>query len=256
MIGRMGTAFLAVVVVAAVSGAAREIRIPQEAVLHGNVLIAEAFSRVDGKESIPLEFPAWPGEDGMRPATWFEVRIEAHPGDVIVLAPGIHEAQVWLFTSNLTVRTDPASAELAVVRGTMEIDADGVLLERIRVTSSSVLGTSGHGIEVNRNLVRSVTIRDCTSSENRWTGIHIIGVRGTIAVMRIEGCFLQGNGMDGMDAVSIDQLIVTGCTITGNGTGLATGVGIRINRFVGDVRLSANTVEDNRYADVYYSTAP
>jgi nitrous oxidase accessory protein NosD len=81
-------------------------------------------------------------------------------------------------------------------------------------------------------------------------------VNGTIDVMRIEGCFLQGNGMDGMDAVSIDQLIVTGCTITGNGTNMSTGVGIRINRFVRDVELSANTVTGNRYANVYYSTAP
>ena len=256
MIGRVGSALLVVVVIAVVAGAAREIRVPQEAVLHGNVIIAEAFSRVDGKQSIPLEFPAWPGEDGMRPATWFSVRLEAHPGDVVVLAPGIHEAQVWVFTPNLTVRTDPASAESALIRGTIEIDADGVLLERIRVTSSSILGTSGHGIEVNRDRVRSIAIRGCSSSENRWTGIHIIGVNGTIDVMRIEGCFLQGNGMDGMDAVSIDQLIVTGCTITGNGTNMSTGVGIRINRFVRDVELSANTVTGNRYANVYYSTAP
>jgi hypothetical protein len=233
---------------------AREIRLPEEAPLRGTVLVAEAFTQVIGKEVLPLEYPVWPGSDGIRPATWFSVLIEAHPGDVLILAPEDYEVQIWIFTPNLTVRTDPEASRLALIRGTIEVDADGVTLDRLAVTSSSQSGTSGHGIEVNRNRVRSITIRDCSSSQNRWTGIHIIGVNGTIEEMRVERCILQDNGMDGMDSTSIRSLIVVGCTITGNGWGLATGVGIRIGHFVDDVQLTDNVVTDNRYADVYRAT--
>jgi hypothetical protein len=215
------------------------------------VLIAEAFARMSGDEVVPIEFPAWPGNKGMRPSTWFTVRIEAHPGDVLVLAPGDYAAQIWIFTSDLTMRTDPEAAQPAVIRGTIEVDADRVLLERLAVTTSSDLGASGHGIEVNRSRVRLITIRDCSSSGNRWTGIHIIGASGTIDEMRVERCILQNNGMDGMDATSTRRLVVLGCTITGNGWDLATGVGIRIGHFVDDVQLLDNVVADNRYADVY-----
>jgi len=244
---------LLAVAVAAVAGSAgaRDIRLPEEALLRGNVLIAEAFTRTVGDEVVPIEYPAWPGSKGMKPSTWFAVRIEAHPGDVIVLAPGDYDAEIWIFTPNLTVRTDPEATSLAVIRGTIEVDADRVTLERLAVTASADPTTSGHGIEVNRNRVRSIVIRDCSSSGNQWTGIHTIGASGMIDEMRVERCILQNNGMDGMDSTSVRRLVVIGCTITGNGWGLATGVGIRIGHSVGDVQLLDNVVADNRYANVY-----
>lgn len=245
---RLVMAWIALV---SVSAGAREIFLPTEGALAGNVLIAEAFTHVVAGEVVPFEFAAWPGSKGVKPSTWFTVRVEAHPGDVIVLAPGEYEAQIWIFSPGVTVRTDPTATGLALIRGTIEVDADGVTLERLAVTTSSDATTSGHGIEVNRDRVRSITVRDCSSSGNRWTGIHIIGTAGTIDVMRVERCVLQGNGMDGMDATSMGLLIVTGCTITGNGWGLSTGVGIRIGHFVRDVQLTGNVVEDNRFADVY-----
>jgi len=254
MIRKVVLVLAMMVAVAAACAQAREIRLPDEAPLTGNVLIAESFTRTVDDETVPIDFPVWPGDTGFRPATWFAVCIEAHPGDVLILAPGDYEAQLWIFTPRVTLRTDPAAADLAVIRGTIEVDADGVLLERVAVTLSSVSGTSGHGIEVNRAFVRTVTIRDCSSSQNPWTGIHIVGATGEISEMRVERCTLKDNGMDGMDSTSVRRLVVIGCTITGNGWGLATGVGIRISRFVESVELADNIVVDNRFADVYRST--
>ncbi len=230
---------------------AREIRLPDEAPVRGNVLVAEAFTKTVDGESVPTEFPAWPGSQGVKSSMWFSVRIEAHPGDVLVLAPGEYDAEIWIFTPDVTVCTDPAASGLAVIRGTIEVDADRVLLERLSVTASKDPTTSGHGIEVNRVYVRSITIRDCSSSENPWTGIHIIGAKGAIEELRVERCVLQNNGMDGMDSISVRRLVVMGCTITGNGWSLSTGVGIRVGRFVESLELVDNVVADNRYADVY-----
>ncbi len=176
------------------------------------------------------------------------------PSELLTLAPGDYEAQLWIFTPRVTLRTDPANPDLAVIRGTIEVDADGVVLDRVAVTASSVAGTSGHGIEVNRVFVRTITIRDCSSSQNPWTGIHIVGATGAIDEMRVERCTLKDNGMDGMDSTSVRRLVVIGCTVTGNGWGLATGVGMRISRFVESVELVDNIVADNRFADVYRST--
>jgi len=230
---------------------AREIRVPLDIQLSGSVLIAEQFVEYSDDEWIPIEFPAWPGEQGLRPSSWFSVLIEAHAGDVLILAPGEYQAQLWIFTPQITVMTDPESAELAVIQGTIEIDADRVTLERIGVTNSPLSGTSGHGIEVNGKLLDYVTIRQCRSSRNRWTGIHMIGTRGRIVEMRVENCELIDNGMDGMDANNIIHLIVTGCTITGNGWDLANGAGIRIGSYVQIVELENNIVTDNRSEDIY-----
>jgi len=240
--------------VIAVCTQAREIRLPDEAPLTGNVLIAESFTRTVNDETVPIDFPVWPGDTGFRPATWFAVCIEAHPGDVLILAPGDYEAQLWIFTPRVTLRTDAANPDLAVIRGTIEVDADGVVLDRVAVTASNAAGASGHGIEVNRVFVRTITIRDCSSSQNPWTGIHIVGATGAIDEMRVERCTLKDNGMDGMDSTSVRHLVVIGCAVTGNGWGLATGVGIRISRFVETVELVDNIVADNRFADVYRST--
>ena len=247
---------LAVVLVAALGALAeaREIRLPDEAPLRGNVLIAEAFETTKGDEVVPIEFPAWPGKSGVKPATWFSVRIEAHPGDVLVLAPGEYDAEIWIFVPGVTVCTDPAADGRALIRGTVEVDADRVVLERLSVTASKDPTTSGHGIEVNRVYVRTIAIRDCSSSQNQWTGIHIIGSQGMIEELRVERCLLEDNGMDGMDSISVRRLVVLGCTITGNGWSLSTGVGIRVGRLVEDLELADNVVADNRFADVYRAT--
>ena len=250
-------AALAVVVLLIVApAAAREIRLPEEAGVAGSVLIAERFMEGEGDDAIPVEFPAWAGERGLRPSTWFKSQIEAHPGDVIVIQPGAYQAQLWIFTPGITVMTDPAEEGLAVIHGTIEVDADRVTLERIGVTDSSNSGDSGHGIEVNGDLLDVITIRGCRSSGNRWTGIHMIGVRGTIQEMRVEDCELVDNGMDGMDAKMTTRLIVMGCTITGNGWDLATGVGLRIGSYVQTVELEDNTITGNRFADIYRREDP
>jgi Right handed beta helix region len=230
---------------------AREIYIPQDVLLSGNVLIAEEFTEYSDGDLIPIAFPVWPGERGLRPSSWFNVLIEVHPGDVLILAPGEYEAQLWIFTPQITIMTDPESAELAVIRGTIEIDADRVTLERIGVTNSSRSSDSGHGIEINGALLDYVTIRECRSYNNRWTGIHMIGVGGWITEMRVENCELVDNGMDGMDAHLMDLLIITGCTITGNGWDQSNGVGVRIGISVLKIEMENNLIEANRYADVY-----
>ena len=237
-----------------VSGLAREIRIPAEGALFGNVLIAEAFVETIGRgeEETPIEFQVWPFERGLRPSTWFQSRIEAHPGDVITIAPGFYDAEVWIFVDGVTIRTDPEAEDLAWIRGTVEIDADGVVLERIGVTNSTDPHDSGHGFEVHRGNVNRITFRGCRSERNRWTGIHMIGASGTILELRVEDCWLADNGMDGMDSTSTQRLVVTGCTITGNGWDQANGVGVRIGHNVEQIELVGNTIEGNRSADVYY----
>ena len=227
---------------------AREIRLPEEAAIAGSVLIAERFMEGEGDDAVPIEFPAWPGSSGMRASDWFAVRIEAHSGDVLILEPGEYEAQIWIFAPSVTVMTEPDADGLAIILGTIEIDADGVTLERIGVTDSSNSRDSGHGIEVNGDLLDVIIIRQCRLFGNRWTGIHMIGVRGTIQEMRVEDCELIDNGMD---ARSVDRLVVIGCTITGNGWGMSTGVGVRIGSSVLQVEMHDNRIEGNRYADVY-----
>ncbi len=253
MVNRLGFSVFCIVaaLVIALPCLGREIRIPAEAPLEGSVLIAERFGEWHGDEWVPLEFPVWPGDDGMRASDWFTVRIEAHPGDVLILEPGEYTAQIWIFSPDVTVMTAPGSDDLAVVLGTVEVDADGVALERIGVTDSSNPRDSGHGIEVNRDLLDTVTVRSCRSFGNRWTGLHIVGARGTIRELCVEDCELVDNGMDGMDALSVDRLVVTGCTITGNGWNWSEGVGVRIGSSVLRIEMHDNLIEGNRYADVY-----
>lgn len=73
-------------------------------------------------------------------------------------------------------------------------------------------------------------------------------MRGAIAEMRVEDYELVDNGMD---AKSISHLIVTGCTLIGNGWGLATGVGLRIGGYTQTVELEDNTITGDRFADIY-----
>ena len=251
MLKRLGFLCIVAWVLVAVPGAGREIRLPGELSVAGTVLIAERFGETFADEEVPIEFPVWPGDRGLRPSTWFTTRIEAHPGDVLTLAPGSYDAEIWIFTDRVTIRTDPEADELAWIRGTVEIDADDVLIERVGVTDSTDSHGSGHGFAVHRDPVDRLTIRSCRAEGNRWTGIHIIGATGTIQELRVEDCRLVDNGMDGMDASSMTRLVVTGCTITGNGWDHASGVGVRIGHFVEQVELFGNLIEKNRFADVY-----
>jgi len=220
----------------------------------GHVIIAETGSFYetgrDGK-LVPVEFQAWPGDHGWRSADWFDVRIEADHGDVIVLAPGLHKFDLWVFSPEITITSDPNAEEIAEIWGTVEIDADGVTLDRIAVIGPKKDNSSGHGIEVNRELINRITIRNCRSAENEWTGIHIIGPRGTIDELRVEDCELVHNGMDGMDAQFVVNLIITGCTITDNGWDFEHGVGVRIASSVEHVEMFDNVITGNREADVY-----
>jgi len=233
------------IVFVAVGGMARDILIPEEALLQGNVAIAEWFYQVDRDgNTIARELQVWPGNNGLREPDYFDTLIIAAPGDVILVAPGTYTADLWIYTPNLTITTVQEEASEPVVRasiwGTVEIDADRVVLDKLVVTGPRKLTSSGHGIEINREVVRWVTIRDCRSVDNDWTGIHIIGARGQMREMRIESCEMSGNGMDGLDAQNVDSLIIIGCTVTGNGV-----AGLRINRYVNDVLLENNIVSGN-----------
>jgi len=241
---RIGAVLLCVAAVAA-GAMAREILIPEEALLQGNVAIGEWFYQVDREgNTIARELQVWPGNSGLREPDYFDTLIIAAPGDVISLAPGTYTADLWIYTPNLTITTIQEEEDAPIVRasiwGTVEIDADRVVLDKLVVTGPRKLSSSGHGIEINREVVRWVTIHDCRSVDNDWTGIHTIGVRGQMTEMRIENCELSGNGMDGLDAQNVDSLIITGCTVTGNGV-----AGLRINRYINDVLLENNIVSGN-----------
>jgi len=230
----------------------KEIRIPVDSPLSGQVVVAEWFYQNVGRDGlVPRQFEAWPGEVVVRSSDDFSVRIEAHPGDVIVLSAGQYVADLFVFTSNLTITTDPTAETRAQIWGTVEIDADGVVLERIAVVGPRKDASSGHGIEINRLFVRSILIRDVRVEDKDWTGIHIIGPRGEIDWLRVENCELVHNGLDGMDAQSVAHLVITGCTITDNGRSNQNGVGVRIGSNVGSVVMTNNSIERNRLANVY-----
>jgi len=230
---------------------AETIYLPGEVTLSGTILVAEAFYETVEDVLVPLQFQVWPGSHGMRDAEWFDVRIEAHPGDVIVLSAGTYPIALWVFTPGIKITTDQDAEEQAIIHGTVEIDADQVTLDRIAVVGPRMYGLSGHGIEVNREVIDRITIRNCHIEENEWTGIHIIGPRGKISELRVEDCRLIANGMDGMDAQSVENLIITGCTITDNGWNLDQGVGVRIGSYVENIKMHDNLIAGNRFADVY-----
>ena len=245
--GKVLVIFLAIIGYAGLgsTGWAREIHIPSEAVLTGHVVIADWFNKEEYGKVVAREFQAWPGDRGWKSADWFDVRIEARPGDVIVLAPGIHKADIWIYTPYLTVMTDPEGETLAEIWGTLEIDADAVTLDRIVVIGGRKEGSSGHGIEINREFVNRMTIRDCRSENNEWTGIHLIGPRGEIQELRVERCEITGNGLDGLDAQSIQHLVLADCRITGNGRNNPVGVGVRVGSYMGAVDIRRCEISEN-----------
>ena len=90
------------------SALSEEIHLPDSTPLSGTVLIAESFyEQVKGEDDpVPIQFEAW--QNGvMRSSDWFDVRIEAHPGDVIFLAPRLYTADLWVFVRGITITTEP-----------------------------------------------------------------------------------------------------------------------------------------------------
>lgn len=224
-----------------------EIHLPDSTPLSGTILIAESFyEQIRGEdELVPLEFQAWPGSSGFRDADWFNMCIEAHPGDVLILSPGQYKADLWVFAPGITITTEPDAEEMAEIWGTVEIDADGIILDRIAVTGPRKHYSSGHGIEVNREVVDRITIRNCLVEDNEWMGIHVIGPRGEIREFRVEHCEVLNNGSFGIEVQGVENLIITGCTITGNSEG------VHIGSNVLNVEMSDNVIYGNRLVDVY-----
>lgn len=101
------------------SALSEEIHLPDSAPLSGTVLIAESFyEQIRGEdELVPLEFQTWPGSSGFRDADWFNVRIEAHPGDVLVLSPRQYKAYIWVFAPGITITTEPDAEGMAEIWG-------------------------------------------------------------------------------------------------------------------------------------------
>jgi len=239
----MGCIFASLIGLSALT---EEIYLPDSTLLSGTVLIAESFyEQVKGEDDpVPLQFEAW--QNGvMRPSDWFDVRIEAHPGDVIFLSPGQYKADLWVFVRGITITTEPDEEEMAEIWGTVEIDADGIILDRIAVTGPRKNNSSGHGIEVNREVVDRIIIRNCLVEDNEWMGIHVIGPRGEIREFRVENCVVRNNGSFGIEVQGIANLIITGCTVTGNSEG------VHIGSYVIHVEMNDNVIYGNRIVNVY-----
>jgi len=228
-----------------VIGFGADIYLPAAAPLSGTVLIAESFTRMVEDEEVPNDLAVWQGANGMRTTAWFDTRIEAHPGDVIVIDPGQHKVDIWILTPRITVTTDPNADGIADIWGTVEVDAEGVILDHIAVTGPRKNMSSGHGIEVNRELLDTITIRNCLVEGNEWMGIHVIGPRGTISEMRIENCVIKNNASFGIECQGTENLIVTGCTITGNKQGIHIGSNVQ------HTVLEDNVVANNSEADIF-----
>lgn len=239
-------AVMVLIAVCAVAGFAAEIHLPSAAPLSGTVLIAESFYKTVNDEQVPLPVAVWQDENGMRTTAWFNTRIEAHPGDVIVIDPGQYKIDVWILTPGITVTTDPNADGIADIWGGLEVDADNVILDHIAVTGPRKENMlSGHGIEVNREMLNTVTIRNCLVEGNDWMGIHVIGPRGEIETLRIEDCVVKNNGSFGIECQGTENLIVTGCTITGNKQGIHVGSNVHNTDF------ENNTVTGNSEADIF-----
>jgi nitrous oxidase accessory protein NosD len=238
----MGCVFVSLIGLSALS---EEIHIPVDAPLAGTVLIAESFYKIVDDEQVPFELQVWQGRNGVENTDWFDVRIEAHPGDVILLSPGQYKADVWVFAPGITITTEPDAEEMAEIWGGVEIDADGIILDRIAVTGPTWSRFSGHGIEVNREVVDRITIRNCLVEDNEWYGIHVIGPRGEIKEFRVENCVVRNNGSFGVEVQGVENLIITGCTVTGNSEGVHMGSNVL------NVEMSDNVIYGNRIVDVY-----
>jgi len=238
-------AVIALIAVCGVVGLGVDIHLPAAASLSGTVLIAESFYQMVDDEQVPLPVAVWQGANGMRTTAWFDTHIEAHPGDVIVIDPGQYKVDIWILTPGITLTTDPNAAEIADIWGTVEVDADGVVLDRIAVTGSRKNMSSGHGIEVNRELLNIITIRNCLVEGNDWMGIHVIGPRGEIETMRIENCVVKNNKSFGIECQGTENLIVSGCIITGNKQGVHVGSNVQHTDF------EDNLVTGNSEADIF-----
>ena len=233
-------------------GLGDQIYLSNELLTADRILIADSFYEEEGDdEAVPRMFQVWPGDNGLRSSDWFTECIQANPGDVIVLAPGLYRSDLWVFTPQLTITSQGATDGCAEIWGTIQIEADGVILDRIAITGPRKAGSSGHGVEIDREVVDRVLIRSCRIEKNEWTGVHLIGPRGRINKLEIQGCRLLENGMDGMDATCVDKLIISGCTIANNGRNFRHGVGVRIGSYVQHVAMQDNRIFGNRFADVY-----
>ncbi len=244
--------FISVMALTGLSSLAAEIHLPGGTKLFGDVLIAEKFYKteiVDGRKvQVPLPYRVWPGPNGMRDSNYFDVRIEAHPGDVIMLAAGKYKFDVWVYTPGITITTDPNTEGIANIWGTVEIDADDVTLDGIAVTGPRKDDrglSSGHGIELNRGPISKVVIKNCLVEDNEWMGIHVIGARGEIEELRVENSRIINNGSFGIECQTVKNLIVTGCTITGNLEG------IHVGSYVDNVVLKDNVITDNKEVNVF-----
>ena len=168
-------AVIVLIAICGVIGLGAEIHLPAAAPLSGTVLIAESFYQTVDDEQVPLPVAVWQNVNGMRTTAWFDTHIEAHPGDVIVIDPGHYKVDIWILSPGITVTTDPNADGIADISGGLEVDADNVILDHIAVTGprkKENIPLCGHGIEVNRELLNTITIRNCLVEGNDWMGIH------------------------------------------------------------------------------------
>lgn len=213
----------------------------------GRVIIAPEFYRETSEGPVALEFPAYPGAGGVKPADWFDARITAHPGDTILLEARTYDMALWVFTPDVRITTAPEAEGRAAIQGTLEIDADGVVIDGIDVIGPHAhrYHSGGHGIEINRRYVRNVLIQDCRIERNDWMGVHVIGTGGTIETITIVNCLIADNGSYGVEAQSVSRLVIVGCTITGNNEGVHAG------SQVGELVISDSQVHGNRTHDIW-----
>ena len=127
------------------------------------------YEQVDRDTVVPRTFEVYQGVMKDADAAFINAKVVAQPGDVIILAPGDYTVNLWVFTEGVIVQTADDADSLAAIHGSLEIDADRVTLERLAVVDSEA-----HGIEINRERVRVVTIRGCRSENNAWIGIHLM----------------------------------------------------------------------------------
>lgn len=213
----------------------------------GRVIIANAFYQETREGPVPLEFPAYPGESGIKSVNWFDACITAQPGDVICLADEVFDMALWVFTPNVVVTTAPGAETRATIQGTLEIDADSVTVRGIDVVGPHAhrYHSGGHGIEINRMFVNTVRIEDCRIEGNEWMGIHVIGAHGDIQEIHVLNCLVTNNGSFGVEAQSVRRLVIESCTITGNREGIHAG------SYVNELMLIDNEITGNLEHDVW-----
>lgn len=189
----------------------------------------------------------------------------ARAGDTILIAPGVYEGNIMIENkSNLVLRGDvkveikpeevaccgavvPELVASVVIKGTVLIlRSVNIMLENFTVTGP------GSGIIIQGTLVapaRDITVRYVAAIRNAKHGAEILGHTSGINLV------CSSFSYNGYDGVVLDEYVsgvtIEYCEISYNGQISATGVGVRVGKYVKDITIRFNCIVGNAFAGIH-----